>query len=59
MESGEMTFWDHLESLRWVLMRIVAALGVAAIAAFSVMPWLFDNFVLAQTSGDLLLYRLQ
>lgn len=58
MESGEMTFWDHLESLRWVLMRIVAALGVAAIAAFSVMPWLFDNFVLAPTSGDFFLYRL-
>ena len=42
-----MSFWDHLEELRWTLFRSVLALFVFAIAGFSVMPWLFDNVVMA------------
>ena len=42
-----MSFWDHLEELRWTLFRSILALFVFAIAGFSVMPWLFDNVVMA------------
>ena len=26
--DAEMSFWDHLEDLRWMLMRVVIALAV-------------------------------
>ena len=52
MQQEEMSFWDHLEELRWTLFRSVLALFVFAIAGFSVMPWLFDNVVMAPCSSD-------
>jgi sec-independent protein translocase protein TatC len=52
-----MSFWDHLEELRWTLFRSVLALFVFAIAGFSVMPWLFDNVVMAPCSSDFIVYR--
>lgn len=52
-----MSFWGHLEALRWVLMRVVIALFVCMGVAFAYMPWLFENFVLAPTTSDFFLYR--
>ncbi len=57
MEEKEMTFWAHLEDLRWALVRVAAVLFVFMIACFCVMPYLFDNFVLAPTTSDFFLYR--
>ena len=47
--NDEMSFWDHLEALRWTLFRCILALFVFTIASFSVMRYLFDhkNFVLS------------
>ena len=56
--NSEMGFWDHVEALRGTLLRCVAALAVAAIAAFAVMPWVFDNVVLAPCRSDFATYRL-
>ena len=56
MEQG--TFWDHLDALRAVFIKILAVVAVAAIAAFCVMPWLFDHFVMAPCYPDFPLYRL-
>ena len=47
MQQDEMSFWDHLEELRWTLFRSILALFVFAIAGFSVMPWLFDHVIMA------------
>ncbi len=52
-----MTFWDHLEELRWVLFRIAGALLIFMIVSFSLMPYLFENFVLAPTDSNFFLYR--
>ena len=52
-----MSFWDHLEVLRWVLLRCVIALLIAAVAWFVVLPHIFDSFVLGATKGDFFLYR--
>ena len=30
----EMTFWDHLEELRWVVIRSLSAVGILSIVAF-------------------------
>ena len=57
MEEKEMTFWAHLEDLRWTLVRVVAVLFVFVVVCFCLMPYLFDNFVLAPTTSDFPLYR--
>ena len=57
MQQDEMSFWDHLEELRWTLFRSILALFVFAIAGFSVMPWLFDHVIMAPCSSDFILYR--
>jgi sec-independent protein translocase protein TatC len=56
-DQQEMSFWDHLEELRWVLFRIVIALLVLAVGCFVVMPWVFDNVILAPAKPDFFLYR--
>jgi len=57
MAEGQ-TFWDHLDALRGVLLRIAAVVGVLAVGAFCSMPWVFDNVVLAPCRGDFIFYRL-
>ena len=52
-----MTFWDHLDELRSVLLRIVAITAVAAVVAFTMKEDLF-RVVLAPRSSDFITYRL-
>ncbi len=53
-----MTFWDHLDELRGVLVRIVAVVGVLFVVAFVSMPWLFDRVVMAPCNAGFPTYRL-
>lgn len=52
-----MSFWDHLEVLRWSIIRCTAVLFVALVALFIVLPYIFDSFILGPASGDFFLYR--
>ncbi len=54
----EMSFWDHIDALRSVMVRIVVVLLVATVALFCVMPTVFDSVILAPCHGDFALYRL-
>ena len=54
----EMSFWDHIEALRSVLIRILVVLVVMTIGLFCVMPTIFDKVILAPCHGDFALYRL-
>lgn len=56
--TGEMTFWDHLDALRGVLLRVAAVMFVAAVGAFIAMPWVFDRFIMGPWSPDFPLYAL-
>lgn len=56
-EEKEMSFWDHLEEFRWMLLRSVIALLIFTIAAFIAMPYIFDNYILAPAQSDFILYR--
>lgn len=56
-EEGGMSFWDHLEVLRWSLFRSVCVLFVCLIVTFIAMPHIFDDFILAATSNDFFVYR--
>ena len=51
-----MTFWDHLDDLRGVLVRVAVTVGVCAVASFAVMPWVFDHVVLAPCDPHYWLY---
>ena len=57
MPQDEMSFWDHLEELRWTIFRILLALLVFTIAGFAVMKSLFDNVVMAPVYYDFALYK--
>lgn len=52
-----MTFWDHLEDLRWTLIRSVAALFIFAILGFIAMPYIYDSIIMGPTNADFFLYR--
>lgn len=56
-DTESMTFWEHLDSLRRVLLRIVAVLAVLFALFFALMPRLFDSFVLAPCRSDFVTYR--
>lgn len=55
--SAEMSFWEHLGALRDVLLRISAVVLGVAIAAFCLMPWIFDHVILAPCDDGFVLYR--
>jgi sec-independent protein translocase protein TatC len=46
-ERAEMTFFDHIEELRWHLLRSVIAWLIAAIFIFIYKDWVYDNLILA------------
>ena len=54
----EMSFWDHIDALRSVLIRVVVVLVVATVGLFCVMPTIFDSIILAPCHGDFPLYVL-
>ena len=53
-----MSFWDHLEELRWMLFRIIIALVIFAVGAFIIMPWFFSTVILGPTKPDFFLYTM-
>ena len=58
VETGEgLTFWDHLDELRSVLIRILVVTALAAAVAFCLKDELFA-IVLAPRSSDFITYRL-
>lgn len=52
-----MSFWSHLEALRWVLMRIVLVYLLFVGVCFAFMPQIFNSVILGPTSSDFILYR--
>lgn len=53
----EMSFWQHLEELRWHLVRSVIILVLLAIAAFIMRNFIFDVIILAPKNPDFISYR--
>ena len=51
-EESEMTFFDHIEELRWHLVRSIIAWLVAAIAIFIYIDWIYDNVILAPANEE-------
>ena len=55
--AAEMSFLDHLESLRWHLIRVLAVTFALAIMAFVYKEILFHDIILAPTRADFFTYR--
>ena len=55
-EGAEMSFVDHLEVLRWHLVRSAAVLLVVAIFVFVKIDWIFDNIVFAPANSNFITY---
>ncbi len=53
-----MTFWDHIDALRSVIIRAGLTVVVMAILFFIAMPWIFDNVILAPCRSDFPFYRV-
>ena len=57
-EGGQtMTFWDHLDELRGVIVRMLLVIMLVAIVAFVMKDELF-TVVLAPRTSDFIIYRL-
>lgn len=48
----KMNFWDHLEELRWHILRSFIAVLILAIGAFLARDLIFDVIILAPKSSD-------
>lgn len=57
-QTGEMTFWDHLEDLRGSIFRMLAVYASAVVALFFFKSFLFDSLILAPSKPDFFLYKL-
>ncbi len=53
-----MSFLDHLEDLRWHLIRCVIAVCVLAVAAFTVKDLIFDTIIFAPKDPNFVTYRM-
>lgn len=57
LKDTEMTFLEHLEALRWHLIRAVAAVGVFTTVAFVFAGFIFKYIIFAPTKADFWTYR--
>ena len=57
MSDQPATFWEHLDVLRWTIIRSLCVVVAFAVVAFCLKEWLFA-VVLAPRSSDFITYRL-
>ena len=54
---NEMTFLDHLEELRWLLVRSSAAILVGGVIAYFIDDFIFKTILFGPMKGDFITYR--
>ncbi|MEM1002530.1 MAG: twin-arginine translocase subunit TatC [Bacteroidota bacterium] len=57
VDVNEMSFLDHLEDLRWHLIRATLGIFIAAIIAFTMKSFIFDTVIFGPTEMDFPTYR--
>jgi sec-independent protein translocase protein TatC len=55
-ENAEMSFVDHLEALRWHIVRAAIAILLAGVTIFIFIDWIFDNVIQAPARKDFVSY---
>lgn len=51
-DEKEMSFLDHLEELRWHIIRSIMAIMIFMLVAFFFTPWIFENVIFAPSHLD-------
>lgn len=57
-EGKEMSFLDHLEELRWHILRSLAAITITGIVLFLFKNWFFETIVFGPTHDDFISYQI-
>ena len=57
-QNLEMTFWDHLEALRWVFVRSIAAVAILSVIAFLNKEFIFNHIFLAPKNPEFITNQL-
>ena len=53
----DMSFLDHLEELRWVLVEAAGAIAILSVVAYFVRDYIFDGIIFGPTKPDFFTYR--
>lgn len=56
--KAEMSFLDHLEDLRWHLIRATLSIVIVGIAAFLAKEFIFDVIIFGPKQADFVTYRI-
>ena len=56
-EQGDMSFVEHIDAMRWHIIRAVIAIFVLTIVAFIFNGFIFDYIILAPTKPDFFTYQ--
>ena len=56
--NSEASFIDHLEALRWHIVRSLIAIMIFSVVAFIYITPIFDKIILGPTNPDFISYRL-
>jgi sec-independent protein translocase protein TatC len=56
--EAEMSFFDHLEALRWHLIRASLAIVVFTILIFYFYSWIYDTIIMGPSKHDFWTYRM-
>ena len=56
-DGAEMSFVEHLEVLRWHLVRSAVVLVIVGIGVFVFVDWVFDKIIFAPASKDFVTYK--
>jgi sec-independent protein translocase protein TatC len=54
---NEMTFLDHLEELRWLLVRSSAAILIGGVIAYFFNEFIFNSIIFGPMKGDFITYQ--
>lgn len=57
-DAKEMSFLDHLEELRWHILRSLAAITIMGIVLFLFKNWFFEHIVFGPSHDDFISYRI-
>ncbi len=56
--EDEMSFIDHLEALRWHVVRSLLVIMASAIVFFIFIDWIFDQVIMGPTRNNFISYRV-
>ena len=57
LKKATMSFFDHLEALRWHIIRSIVAIAVVAVVVFFNKSFVFDTVIMGRKSADFWTYR--